>query len=77
MSKKYVSLSKLSTFLDNLKNLFATKTTVDNLSTEVAYIDVTDNESIEEIEGEIISNDELNSLLNALEAEVWVNYMTF
>lgn len=27
-TKKYVSLSKLSTFLDNLKTLFATKTEV-------------------------------------------------
>lgn len=69
MAKKFASLTTLQTFLDNLKNLFATKTTVDNLSTEVAYIDATDNENIEEIEGEIISNDELNSLLNALEAE--------
>lgn len=31
-TKKYVSLNKLSTFLDNLKNLFATKTEVDNKS---------------------------------------------
>ena len=28
-TKKYVSLSKLSTFLDNLKTIFATKTEVD------------------------------------------------
>lgn len=46
MAKKYVSLSKLSTFLDNLKNLFATKSTVDDLSTNVAYINTTDNETV-------------------------------
>lgn len=30
-TKKYVSLSKLSTFLDNLKGLFATKTSVEDI----------------------------------------------
>lgn len=29
--KKYASISTLQTFLDNLKNLFATKTEVDNM----------------------------------------------
>lgn len=33
--KKYVSLSKLSTFLDNLKNIFASKTDVENVSKSV------------------------------------------
>lgn len=66
-TKKYASLSTLQTFLDNLKNLFAAKTTVDDLSAEVAYIDATDNENITEVEGELISNEELNSLLTALE----------
>lgn len=65
--KKYASLSTLQTFLNNLKTFFATKTAVDDLSTNVAYIDATDNENIEEIEGELISNEELNSLLTALE----------
>lgn len=50
MAKKYVSLSKLSTFLDNLKNLFATKSTVDDLSTNVAYINTTDNETVTDTE---------------------------
>lgn len=31
-TKKYVSLSKLSTFLDNLKNIFATKAEVNDKS---------------------------------------------
>jgi hypothetical protein len=31
-TKKYASLNTLQTFLDNLKNLFATKTEVDNKS---------------------------------------------
>ena len=50
MAKKYVSLSKLSTFLDNLKNLFATKDTVESISTNVAYINTTDNETITDTE---------------------------
>ena len=33
--KKYVSLSKLSTFLDNLKNLFVSKESLDSLETVV------------------------------------------
>lgn len=69
MAKKYASLETLRTFLSNLKTIFATKTAVDDLSTNVAYIDATDNENIEEIEV-IISNEELNSLLTALEGEV-------
>lgn len=31
-AKKYISLNRLSIFLDNLKNLFATKTSVEKLS---------------------------------------------
>ena len=40
---------------------------INDLSSEVAYIDATDNENVEEIEGELISNEELNSLLTLLE----------
>ena len=50
MAKKYVSLSKLSTFLDNLKILFATKSSVDELSEDVAYINTIDNETITDTE---------------------------
>ena len=50
MAKKYVSLSKLSTFLDNLKNLFATISSVDDLSDNVAYINSEDNETITDVE---------------------------
>ena len=56
MAKKYVSLSKLSTFLDNLKNLFATISSVDDLSDNVAYINTTDNETITDVEtGDIVN----------------------
>ena len=34
MAKKYVSISTLQTFLDNLKNLFATKTDLSNKADE-------------------------------------------
>lgn len=37
--KKYVSLSKLSTFLDNLKNIFASKTEFDEVKNAKADID--------------------------------------
>ena len=67
MANKYVSPSRLQLFLENLKNLFAAKTTVDELSSAVAYINEDDNENVTEIEGEIISNEELNSLLAKLE----------
>ncbi len=66
-TKKYASLTTLQTFLNNLKNLFATKASVDELSADVAYINSEDNENITEVEGELISNEELNSLLTALE----------
>lgn len=41
--KKYASLSSLSTFLDNIKKIFATKTEVDtNLSSAKSYSDIGD-----------------------------------
>lgn len=76
--KKYVSLSKLSTFLDNLKNLFATKTSLDELSIDVAYINSTDNENITDVDeeqssssikeniGVEILNKKINNLENAI-----------
>ena len=42
-TKKYASLNTLQTFLDNLKNLFATKTEVDNKS-QVQVIKTNDTE---------------------------------
>lgn len=39
MPKKYASLSTLSTFLNNLKDLFATKTSVNELSDDVTALD--------------------------------------
>ena len=75
--KKYVSLSKLSTFLDNLKNLFATKTSLDELSIDVAYINSVDNENITDVDeeqsssikeniGVEILNKKINNLENAV-----------
>lgn len=37
MTKKYVSISKLSTFLENLKNLFATKEEVSTHNHDSLY----------------------------------------
>lgn len=68
-TKKYVSPSKLSVFLKNCKNLFATKTTVEDLSSAVAYINTTDNEDVTVAEDAIITDDELNELSTLLEDE--------
>lgn len=40
--KKYVSLSKLSTFLDNLKNVFATKIDINNKADIVHAHEISD-----------------------------------
>ena len=59
MSKKYASLNTLQTFLKNLKNLFATQSSVEELSSNVAYIDSTDNENITDVEtggGAVVAN---------------------
>lgn len=69
-TKKYVSPSKLSVFLENCKNFFATKTTVEDLSSAVAYINTTDNEDVTVAEDAIITDDELNELLTLLEDEL-------
>lgn len=58
-NKKYASLNTLQTFLDNLKNLFATQTTVEELSTDVAYINAEDNENVTDI---VIMDNTLNIL---------------
>lgn len=48
MTKKYVSISKLSTFLDNLKDLFATKVYVDTiLPSAKSYSDTGDTTTLE------------------------------
>lgn len=64
-TKKYLSLDGLTEYDNLIKADFNAK--IDDLSTGVAYIDPEDNENVEEIEGELISNEELNSLLAALE----------
>lgn len=63
--KKYLSLGGLTEYDALIKAEVNTK--INDLSAEVAYIDATDNENITEVEGELISNEELNSLLTALE----------
>lgn len=67
--KKYAGLTTLQIFLDNLKNLFATKTSVDELSAGVAYIDEEDNENITDVDTEIITDSEMNELLASLGEE--------
>lgn len=61
-TKKYASLITLQNFLDNLKNLFATKTSVEDLSSEVAYIDATDNENITDVNTPLTSSDIVDNL---------------
>lgn len=62
--KKYASLSTLQTFLDNLKNLFATQTTVEELSADVAYINSEDNENITDVETGGTTNVTVDSALS-------------
>lgn len=61
-TKKYASLITLQNFLDNLKNLFATKASVEDLSSEVAYIDATDNENITDVNTPLTSSDIVDNL---------------
>lgn len=65
-NKKYASLNTLQTFLDNLKNLFATQTSVDELSADVAYINEEDNENITDVEtgGTGVTNITVDSALS-------------
>lgn len=72
--KKYASLTNLQTFLNNIKNVFATKTSVEELSTNVAYINSTDNENITDVDsGSGLSDDEKTLLLNILSSAAFTN----